>query len=509
MPYRLAFPLLAVLLLLTCAAPARAHVVTMKDGTRYEGKVIRQDDAQVVIETTFDGVKTLARADVASVDLGVAPLRVQLKQRADLAKDVRSRWALYQWAKQKGFGKELRWILQAILDLSPQNGRAHKLLGDHKVEGRWMSPEEEAAWRKRKLEAAQRAKGLVPYKGGWVTPAERDAREKGLRKDGDEWVTEAEWHRRRGETLVDGTWVRLGFKEGQALCARVVREARLNLSYHWSPHFDALAEVNPQITQHVLDACEKGWRAMRKVLVPSDDDYPATVDERIHLVLLVKLPSFVRFANWFDKAYDVQSLAPGWASAVQRQHGWWWIQDVRASAVYQFPNPEKTFVSNVLHNVGLILLTRYRANFREPSVWLREGFAYLLELRAIGYSASFTLGRGGGSGGAAQGTSGPIWTHSEKWHEALAALVGEGQDPPLKRLARMTVDQFRYVELVKSWSVVEFLVRWDKARFKRFVDLAKDRSKEEEDALKEAYGVGYRQLDTRWRAYVGNGFKVP
>jgi hypothetical protein len=72
----------------------------------------------------------------------------------------------------------------------------------------------------------------------------------------------------------------------------------------------------------------------------------------------------------------------------------------------------------------------------------------------------------------------------------------------------MTVDQTDYQKLVKSWSVVEFLVRYDGKRFKQFVDLSKERGKKEEDALKEAYGWSYRDADAKWRAYVGANFTV-
>lgn len=503
---RVVLPLAA--LVLAAAGTAAAHVVTLKNGKTYEGEVVSQDERQVVVETTFDGRKVFARVEVASVDLSVPPLRRQLEFRASQAKDVPSRWNLYDWAKDKGFKKELIYILEAIVDLEPNDRRARKLLGHKKVDGRWMSPEEEKAHRRRKFEEEQRAKGLVPYKDEWVTPEERDAREKGLLKDGDTWVTEEEWHRRRGEKLVDGKWIKVGFKEGKTFALKAAREARVNLRYEWGPHFDALAEVKPELVQRILRAGEKAFAAMRAVLEPTAEEYPENVEERIQVVLCNKLPAYVRFSQWFDKTYDADSLVPGWAGAIRRQHSWWWVQDKRITGLYQFPNTDKTFVSNVIHNVGLILLTRYRTNYAFPSVWLREGFSYYLELEALGYSQSFTLGRGGGTGGAAAGTAGPVWIDSAKWRGALKKLVAAGQDPPLRRIGRMTQDQFRYVELVKSWSVVEFLVRWDRARFKRFVDASKERGTEEEDALRSAYGVGFRDLDRKWREYVGADFKL-
>ncbi|MDJ0523364.1 MAG: hypothetical protein QNJ90_14935 [Planctomycetota bacterium] len=497
--------ILAAILLITFAAPAFAHEVELNDGTKYEGKVLRQDENEVVIETTFDGMKTFKRADVKRVNTNVPPLREQLKYRAKTANDAKSRWDLYAWAKKKGFTEELVWILEAIVDLEPGDRKARKLLGHKKVDGRWMSPDEEKRYLKEKFEAEQRAKGLVEYEGEWVTPEERDAREKGLKKDGDEWVTEEEYHRRRGEKLVDGKWIKVGFKEGKELAGKALRESRVKLTYQWSPHFDAIAEIKPSLAKRVLDSSEKAFAVMRRTLRPTADDYPETIDERVKLALLKKLPGFVRFSQWFDRTYKADSLVPGFVKAITRQHSWWWVQDQRWTAAYQFPNTDKTFVSNVVHNVGLILITRYKANYAFPSVWLREGFAYYLEMEALGYTQSFTLGRGGSAGA---GVKGPVWADSDKWRGALKKLVNEGQDPPLRRIARMTVDQTDYPKLVKSWSVVEFLVRYDAKRFKRFIDLSKDRSKKEEDALKEAYGWTYRKADAAWRAYVGANFTV-
>jgi hypothetical protein len=509
MPIRFTSVLLLTLALVGLSGPpARAHTVTLKSGKVFEGKVISQNDREVVIETTFDGRKTLARVDVASVDTSVPPLRDQLQFRASKADTAEARWDLYDWAKRKGFENELTYILEAIVDLKPNDRRARKLLGHKKVGGKWMSPEQEQEHLKRKFEAEQRAKGLVPYKGGWVTPEERDAREKGLMKDGDDWVTEEEYHRRRGEKLVDGKWIKLGFKEGKTWSLRVTREARVNLRYEWSPHYNVVTEVKGSLAKRIIKAAEKAFEVMRDVLEPSAQEYPETIEERIHLILCNKLPAYVRFSEWFDKTYDADSLVPGWALAVRRQHSWWWVQDLRTTGLYQFPNTDKTFVSNVVHNVGLILLTRYRYNYTFPTVWLREGFAYHVEMEALGYSQSFTLGRGGGSGGAAAGAKGPIWIDSAKWRGALKKLVADGQDPPLRRIARMTQDQFRYVELVKAWSVVEFLIRWDRTKFKAFMDASKVRDAAEEDALRKAYGVGYRDLDRKWREYVSAGFKI-
>jgi hypothetical protein len=495
-------------LLLPAAELVRADVVVLTDGKRLEGKVLEETDEHVVIETTFQGTRTVPRAKVRSVDTSTPPLREQLAARAREADgDPASLWELHGWARRQGFKEELGEIARRVVELDPGHARARRALGHERVGGQWVSPEEKAEKARLEEEAAMRAQGLVPHEGRWVTPEEKDALERGLRRDGDDWVTEEEWHRRRGEERVGDAWVRMGEKEGQAWATEASAGARIPLQYLWGPHFDVVHDLEPDLARRALDASEAAWVAMRRLLRPQGKDLPETAGERIRLVLFKRPPAYTRFAQWFGERYRCDDVAPGWSKAVVRQHSFWWTHPERVVGVYQFPNTDKTFTSNVVHDVGLVLLTRYRLNFQFSSVWLREGFAYHLEMETLGYSQSFTLGRGGTAGGA--GGEPPPWVDSERWRKTLAFAVGDQSDPPLRRLAAMTMDQFGYAELVKSWSVVEYLARWDPAKFKAFVDATKRSGVTEEEALREVYGVDYRELDERWRAWVAGGFRAP
>ena len=519
-PVRLCFLLLSLSLLVAQPSTyAEAHVLHLKGGKKVEGEILEQSDEQVVIRTTFDGVRTVPRSEITKINDTTPPLRSQLAYRLEQSKNAAADpkagaaayWKTYNWARKAGFKDELQSILEAIIALTPADVRARKKLGHNKVDGAWMSPEEEAAHKAKLIEDEMIAKGLVKHEGKWVTPEEKEAIEKGLIKDGDEWITKEEWHERRGEVLVDGKWIRLGEAEGKAWVQQVITDNRLKLTYHWGPHFDCASEVAPPLAKRVLAACEASWREAWRVLAPTDDDYGTGIGERIQLALFKKSPSYVRFAGWFNKQADIESITPGWGRSIKRQPSFYWPHPERVIASYVFPNTDKTFVSIVNHNVGLIMLTRYRFNVRFPSEWLQEGFAYYLEMATAKYSLSFSLGSGASTAGG--GETGPIWVDSAKWKTGLKGLVDKGQDPPMKRLARMGFDAIGYPELVKSWSVVDYLIKWDKKRFKKFVDLSKVRDNEgevanEEEALREAYGVGYRQLDKKWRAYVQGGFRI-
>ncbi len=504
----------ALLLLGAAAGGARAHEVKTTDGRRLEGRIVSKDDVEVVIETTFDGTVRVPRAQVAWIDEQTPPLLEQLKHRAAQAHDAKARWDVYHWAKKKGFGAEIqRYLLEGVLDLAPDDKKARKLLGHERVDGRWMTPEQKAEHEAARLRAEMLAKGLVEHEGEWVTPEERDARLKGLKKDGAQWVTEEEWHLRRGLRRVHGRWEKIGEREGRNFVEAAVAATRVDLRHEWTPHFDLVYEVGPDLAKRIGEAAEKAHAVMRDVLRPTEKTYPHTEAERIRLLLCHKAPAYVRVSQWFAQQVKADEIVPGWVGAIQRQHGYWWVQDLPLAAGYQFPNTDKTFVSNVVHNAAMVLLTRYRWADSRPGRWLtahhwlREGFAYHLEMEALGYTQSFTIGRGGS--GEAPGAQGPVWLDSAQWRTALKALVAEGADPPLRRIAKMTGDMFGYAELVKAWSVVECLIRWDPVRFERFVALTKAAEQEEEACLREAFGVGFAALEDRWRAYVAADYRHP
>ena len=492
------------------AGTAHGDVVTLTNGKTLEGKVTEQTDAEVVIETTFDGVKRVPKAEVKAVDTRVPPMREQLRFRLEQAgTDAAKLWEAHGWAKGAGFKDDLKDILERIVRQSPDDARARKLLGHEKIDGRWMTPADKAAHEQQKKEEALRAKGLVPYGEEWVTPQEKEAREKGLIKDGEDWVTEEQYHQRRGEQKVGGKWVKVGEKEGKAYAADAGNASRVTLVPHWGPHFDVLSELDGPISEKILEGLEKAYAALRRALAPQGDDLPETLDRRVRVTLFKKAPAYARFAEWFGARNKIDVQQPGWSRAVQRQPAFWWVDPDPMVSVYQFPNIDKTVVSNAVHNAGLVLLTLYRFNYAFPSPWLREGFAYHLEMESLGYSLSFTLGRGGGTNQGG-GDTAPPWADSDKWKTALKGAVAGGTDPPLKRLAAMTPEQMGYPELVKAWSVVDYLVKWDRAKFKAFVDASKEsKTTVEEDALVKATGMNYRQLDEKWRAWVTAGFGKP
>jgi hypothetical protein len=489
-------------LLAASPRPALSDLVTTSDGTVYEGKVVEDRPDAVVIDTTFDGRKEVPREQVKKVDTSVPPLRDQLAYRVREAKEAKALLEAADWAKSKGFKDEVVELHRKVIELDPQNARARKALGHVKVGPKWMSPEEKEAADAAAVEAEMKAKGLVLHDGRWVTPQEKEALEKGLVKDGDEWVTEEAYHTRRGEKKVDGKWIRVGEEEGKARATAISQAIGTPLTALWGPHVDLIHELKPADAQALLDAAEKGFRAAASLLDPAGSE--ALSGLRVQVVVFDKATPYARFVERFAEEQQIGKIPgqEGWARASARQKSFWWTDPVAVTGHYVFPNTVRSVTSNVVHNLALIALNRHRFNYRWNSSWLQEGFAYRTEMASIGYSDSYTIGSGGADPGEAS-----AWTDSKKWKDSLRGAVAVGKDPSMPRLAGATLDRLGLVELVKCWSVVDLLAGLDPAKFKAFVDGTKVRNASEEEALQAAYGLDYRGLEARWRAFVQAGFK--
>lgn len=479
---------------------ATAHEVRTKAGKVLEGTVVSQDGDVVVIETTFDGRKEVPKADVASVDTSTPPLREQLAFRLDGAKDLPALLAVLDWAKARGFKAELLDVWRKVLTVDPANVKAHKALGHVLVDKRWMTPEEKAAADAAAQEAAMRAKGLVLHGGRWVTPQEKEALEKGLMKDGDEWVTEEVFHARRGEKKVDGAWVRVGEAEGKARAAALSKALEAPMVALWGPHVDVIHELGPDEAAAVLDAAEKVAVGFERLMRTVPEDKLEGL--RVSVVVPHKAPTYARYVREFARENEIEKMKglETWATSSSKMKSFWWTDPQAAIGAFLFPNTLQVLKSTVAHSMTYVLLNRYRFNFRFSTPWLTEGLAYHLEIAGVGPSSAFTIGRAGIPGGGDP----TAWQDTTRWPELLRGAVLSGQDTPLPRLVLEKADGLSLVDLAKAWSVVDYLVRLDPVKFKAFVDGTKaHRDDPEEGALKAAYGFDFRTLETRWRAAVG------
>ncbi len=140
-----------------------ADAVVLKDGRRIEGTMRTLGKDWVEIVRTYGSIK-IHRQDIAKivVDDESAIRQATLETSADNG-GVREKLILAAHYQREGRGDLARATYKAILADDPDNEQARHELGYKKVSGIWMTEEE-----------ANLALGLVPYKGRWVKPDERE-----------------------------------------------------------------------------------------------------------------------------------------------------------------------------------------------------------------------------------------------------------------------------------------------------------------------------------------------
>jgi len=126
------------------------------------------------------------------------PDEAEYEKRRKLAdKDADKLWDLHDWCVQKKLDKDAKSCLRRIVQLKPDDEKAHKLLGELPYDGKWFPSEKKveeykkdaAAKAAKDAEKAAKDKGLVKYKDQWVTPEDLPFLKKGLSKnEKGEWV---------------------------------------------------------------------------------------------------------------------------------------------------------------------------------------------------------------------------------------------------------------------------------------------------------------------------------
>lgn len=155
------------------AAPAMADVVTLADGSKREGKVVKESDTEVVLQVTQGRLSaeiTFKKEEVKGIERGPTAAEKALaeveRRKAEVkATDAAALLELARWLdRQPGFSRDAAETYEKVLRLEPDNAAARARLGYQKVGDKWLTEAQ--------LMAAQ---GYVYQDGRWVKPEERKA----------------------------------------------------------------------------------------------------------------------------------------------------------------------------------------------------------------------------------------------------------------------------------------------------------------------------------------------
>jgi len=141
-----------------------ADEVLLRGGGRVSGVIVEHTADTIVIETG-PGRVTLPTSRIAKIVESRSALQAYHERAASLSPGDAPSWAvLARWAAERDLLTQAREAWQMVLAADPSHPEANAALGRVEVDGTWMS-----------MEDGYRARGLVPFEGVWVSPAEHEA----------------------------------------------------------------------------------------------------------------------------------------------------------------------------------------------------------------------------------------------------------------------------------------------------------------------------------------------
>lgn len=146
------------------ASTAGADEVVLRGGGHVSGVIVERTPRTVVIETG-PGRVSLPMARVESIVESRSALTEYRERAARVEPGDAVGWAaLARWAAASDLLTQARDAWRRVLALDPSHPEANAAIGRVEVDGVWMEAEE-----------GYRARGLVPFEGRWITPAEHEA----------------------------------------------------------------------------------------------------------------------------------------------------------------------------------------------------------------------------------------------------------------------------------------------------------------------------------------------
>jgi len=151
-------------LFLFASITASADEVILRGGGSIKGTVVSQDEEFLVLKTAY-GTVTLENADVTRIKYSTADEKKILAELSRLEpSDIKARLQLARRAAAGGLDETAQRIYAQILAVDPDEETARRALGYERYREEWVLSAEKGTH-----------EGLVPYKGRWVSPQERDS----------------------------------------------------------------------------------------------------------------------------------------------------------------------------------------------------------------------------------------------------------------------------------------------------------------------------------------------
>ncbi len=273
-------------------------------------------------------------------------------------------------------------------------------------------------------------------------------------------------------------------------------------------YFDFAATLTPadvNVLMDVADKCFAEWTRITGV-----EKAERMFDGQKCLIVVCKSSQQYKLVGpWYEKTYPDGGAQPAMQSVTYFPFPY----PRCMIAMHLKPADVNGLKNNVAHEIGHMLIYRHDFNYNFSPVWLTEGFGSWLEGKVLGLTNCYCSSGGYGDHAAAlEKMSNLEWA---KWKAGLKASVKARQDKNLSQIIPMQLSDMSTAEVGKAWSVVDYMVSTDAAKFTKWLSLVKKhwpqppkyewypaKGEAQKKALQEAWGIDINALDDAWRTYV-------
>ena len=494
-------PAAGLLLALALLAPtAHADIVHLKDGRTIEGQIVDRGDRQLTVKTDFGNIKVdLSKVD--RIEEKLTPEQELAGKRASVADDdAAGLFDLAIWARDQELKRPMRELLLEVVAADGQHALANEMLGNVKVDGRWLPPDQVDAYLAEVAEEKQ-AQGLVLYEGKWITEA--DAMEK------------------QGFLMVDGAWVPRRDAETAEAVEAFYDAAGLPLEAmqgEFITLYSSLAESHAETLVFDLDAVVRDFYSKLEL---TDVLREQVVEVDIPVWLMPDRPSVQAFieTGFIDRYRPVSRIKEQYLLA--SNFGLHWprpciVAVARGTQLKNNDDAMSAVTGLVSHQLGHLLVQRLKKR-RSPG-WLRAGLAAYYE-GVCNYhtSLSITSFKRDEDGFAVEAWI-DDWENFPQWRDNLLDESFHAQLQPLRQLLRQDLESFDSRQLGQLWSFTRFLIERHGTELADYLKLYDEEPamhiKEDvavhEDTWKRAFAGSVDELEREWRNWaLGQSRRFP
>lgn len=429
---------------------ARADVIELKDGTKLDGRVIKEEGGFVWLKMLAE-TKRIGIADIATRTPGKSATETYAELLSSVEKDPKNAVLLFDlYEFQKAHESELPKgeagrTLQRVLKAAPNHPQARDENGDVEFQGKWVKREDLP---RLEAEAArENRRKLWEVKLG--VPVTLD--------EGEHWM------------LLDNTGEKDGSKRLQELD-------------------DAYRKVSE------ITGIERFWDGRAEAIAfKRYDDYKTYLAEHHKANPM---------ADWKYQAAQRKDLG-----------GFYRNRPTCFIVRFPTEKGAESLWNHFVHNAAHVCMWSYFSQGEGPPTWLEEGIASHVETEIMGVQKSYCVGdtgkdkQGGttdkrppkkaGKGGGAMADN--VSMYKEKCIEA----VQNDEFPSMRKFLRMKLGDYGPAEAGGSLGLVVFLMQKDAEKFKKLVKTLRAAPPKDDQPWNDIYGWKLiEDMETEWKSWV-------